>query len=107
MNEVIEKLLKKHKSGEAFRVQQLQISAEEAEVFVKLRRDPRQFRASIFEGNWSIPSEHPQAGQIKLLAALTDSCSVSRIIARQGRNLFAYPPQGLSSNARDEDARTR
>lgn len=91
MNAYIADLLTQHGDGQPFRVHMATISEADAAAFVRLRRDPKQFKPTLFDGDWSVPDEHAAPGEIKLLTVLTDATGVGRVVGRQGRRLYAYP----------------
>ena len=91
MIEGFEKLFMDAKAGTPFKVHVAAISEKDASQFVRVRYNPAKFVASMFNGDWSIPTEHPMAGELRLLSIVKDTHNISRLLGRQGKFLYAYP----------------
>ncbi len=90
----MERLRSDHESKKPFSVKIMNVTEAERNVWVKIRKDPEAFRKSLFDGDWADAAHHPDLGQLRILRVITGHDGVSRIIARQGDFLFAYPLHG-------------
>ena len=88
---ILDQLREDHLKKKHFSVVNLEVGHEERELWVRIKIDPEAFRKSLFDGNWADPKMHPKLGQIRVLKVLTGHDDVTRVIARQGEYLFAYP----------------
>ena len=60
-------------------------------LWVRFKTDPKRFTPQIFDGDWAFTQHHPSPGPIRLIRAMKGTDEISRIIARQGKFLYAYP----------------
>lgn len=59
-------------------------------AFVAFRHNPRRFAESNFDGDWSILDQHPEVGEIRLVA-IVESRHRTWLVGRQGSSIFAAP----------------
>ena len=57
-------------------------------TFVAFRRNPGKFVDTMFDGDWSVPGQNPQRGEIRLVAVV-ESRHGLWIVGRQGHGIFA------------------
>ena len=88
---LLDELIAAHEKGEKFTAGELTLEEKDCSLWVKFRTDPQRFTPKVFEGDWANVKQHPQPGKIRLIRVLTGSDEISRVIARQGKDLFAYP----------------
>lgn len=91
MSRNVSEVLKRHRTGAPFTVATIDIDAQDVFHWVRLRSDPTQFTASVFDGDWALPDRHPEPGEVRVLRVLDGPDGVSRAIIRQGRHLYAHP----------------
>jgi hypothetical protein len=89
--EVLDGLIDDHRNKRHFSVVNLEVNTSSSDIWVKIRFDPEAFTKAMFDGNWADPNKHPEIGSIKVLRVMTGHDGISRVIARQGDSLFAYP----------------
>jgi hypothetical protein len=70
---------------------EIQIHEQDSAIWVRFRVDPKRFSPSIFEGEWAFTQHHPSVGSMRILRVITGTDGISRIIARQGKYVYAYP----------------
>jgi len=70
---------------------EIQIQEQDSEIWVRFRIDPKRFSPSIFEGEWAFTQYHPSVGSMRILRVIKGTDGISRIIARQGKYVYAYP----------------
>ena len=61
------------------------------DYWVRLKIDPKRFVPAIFDGEWALTKQHPSPGPIRVIKAITGSDGISRLLARQGTYIYAYP----------------
>jgi len=61
------------------------------DYWVRFKIDPKRFVPAIFDGEWALTKQHPSPGPIRVIKALTGNDGISRLIARQGNYIYAYP----------------
>lgn len=59
--------------------------------WVRFKIDPKRFNPTIFDGEWALTQQHPSVGSIRVIKAITGNDGISRLIARQGSFIYAYP----------------
>ena len=84
-------LISNHENGKTPTPQDIQVSAENAHVWVRFKLDPKRFVPAIFDGDWAFTNQHPNQGSVRLVKSITGTDGISRLIARQGKSLYAYP----------------
>ena len=77
--------------GKAPVPQEIPITLSTAESWVRFKIDPKRFLPSIFEGDWAFTQQHPNPGFVRLVRAMTGTDGITRLIARQGKYIYAYP----------------
>jgi hypothetical protein len=87
----LDELIKSHTIGKALVPLSFEIKDTDNTMWVRLRIDPERFLPSIFEGDWAILNKHPSAGSIRIIKSLTGTDGISRLLARQGNHIYAYP----------------
>jgi hypothetical protein len=70
---------------------EIQIQEPDSELWVRFKVDPKRFAPSIFDGEWAFTQHHPVVGSMRILRVITGTDGISRIIARQGKFVYAYP----------------
>ena len=81
------------RAGRTFRVRLIVLDDADAKQFQRMRLNPTRFTAKIFEGDWSDPKTTAEASEIRLLSAVKCPDKTTRIVGRQGRELFARTVQ--------------
>ena len=87
----LDELIKSHAMGNGLVPMSFDINDIDNTIWVRLKIDPPRFLPSIFEGDWAILNKHPSAGSIRIIKSLTGTDGVSRLLARQGNHIYAYP----------------
>lgn len=67
------------------------IEVGNVDYWVRFKIDPKRFATTIFDGEWALTKQHPSPGPIRVIKAITGSDGISRLIARQGAYIYAYP----------------
>ena len=88
---MLNELINNHVNGHALVPLSFEISELELKMWVRLKTDPQRFLPSIFEGDWAILSKHPTAGNLRIIKSITATDGVTRLLARQGNYIYAYP----------------
>lgn len=91
MSTDVSEVLKRHETGAPFAVVTISIESQDVIQWVRLRSNPTQFTASVFEGDWALADRHPEPGEVRVLRVIEGPDGVSRAIIRQGRHLYAWP----------------
>lgn len=91
MSNDVSEVLRRHGTGAPFSVVSVIIEPQDVTQWVRLRTDPTQFTASVFDGDWAIADRHPEPGEVRVLRVVDGLDGVSRAIIRQGRHLYAFP----------------
>jgi hypothetical protein len=84
----LEPILAGYRQSGSFVPKVVQLDPMAQSAFVAFRRNPSRFSASIFEGDWSIPTRNPGAGEIRLVAVVETREGIW-IVGRQGNGIFA------------------
>jgi hypothetical protein len=87
----LQDLINEYAESGRFGAAELVLDKDAAGLFVRMRRDPRRFLPDIFQGDWADPETHPRPGKVRVLRVMQGADSVIRVIARQGKFLYAYP----------------
>jgi hypothetical protein len=87
----IDSLISDHEEGRPFTAHELNLTSQECEVWVRFVTNPQRFLPKIFDGHWAHIQQHPSVGPIRVLRVMTGTDGISRVIARQGINLYATP----------------
>jgi hypothetical protein len=87
----IRELIEAHDLGRPFTVVELELDEALLAKFVRIRRNPQVFRPSLFTGDWADTGSHPVVGPIRVLRVMRGKDRVTRVIGRQGANLYATP----------------
>lgn len=87
----LDKLIKDFESGKAFSPEELIITSDDCKLWVRFKVEPQRFLPKIFEGEWALTKSHPGEGSIRMVRIIKGTDDVPRIVARQGRYLYAYP----------------
>jgi hypothetical protein len=87
----IESLISDHEAGRPFTAHELDVTSEVREYWVRFVTNPQRFLPKIFDGNWAHTQQHPEVGPIRVVRVMTGTDGVTRVIARQGINLYASP----------------
>jgi len=66
----------------------VEIIEADRKAFFAFRRNPARFAESIFDGDWFIPSRHPESGDIRVVAVVEVADGVW-VVARQGDGIYA------------------
>ncbi len=78
-------------SGKSLVPREIATTPDTCEAWVRFKIDPKRFLPTIFDGDWAFTQKHLVSGSVRLLKALTGSDGITRLIARQGKYLYAYP----------------
>lgn len=70
---------------------EIQIQEQNSEIWVRFKIDPKRFSSSIFDGEWAFTQHHPIVGSMRILRVIKGTDGIPRIIARQGKFVYAYP----------------
>lgn len=84
-------LISDHEAGRPFSAHELDVGSKDQEIWVRFKTDPQRFLPKIFDGDWAHTKQHPEIGVIRVVRVLTGTDGITRVIARQGNNLFASP----------------
>lgn len=87
----VQVLIADHEAGKPFTVHELSVGQNDREIWVRFKTNPQRFLPRIFEGNWAHTNQHPAEGSLRVLRVITGTDGITRVIARQGKNLFASP----------------
>jgi len=87
----LDELIKNHTMGVALVPLSFEIRDIDSQMWVRLKIDPQRFLPSIFEGDWTMLNKHPSPGSIRIIKSLTGTDGISRLLARQGNHIYAYP----------------
>lgn len=88
---VLNSLITEFENGLAPKPFESIVDGEDLELWVRLRIDPKRFAPAIFDGDWAHTQQHPGPGKIRIIKAITGNDGISRLIARQGIYVYAYP----------------
>lgn len=87
----IQALISDHEAGHPFSAHELNVISQDQEVWVRFRSNPQRFLPKIFDGDWANIKQHPAPGPIRIVRVMTGTDGISRVIGRQGNNLYASP----------------
>jgi hypothetical protein len=87
----LDETLKQFKNGKDPAPFELEIEDTDLQIWVRFKIDPKRFSPKIFEGEWAFTTQHPEIGKIRVIKAITGEDGIARLIARQGRFIYAYP----------------
>lgn len=87
----LDNIIKHFDSGKPFVPEVVELTQLDCQVWVRFRIDPKRFLPSIFNGDWANTTQHPSPGDMRILRAMKGDDGVTRLIARQGRYVYAYP----------------
>ena len=87
----VQVLISDHEAGRPFTAHELTAGEGDKEIWVRFKTNPQRFLPRIFEGDWAHTKQHPIVGVLRVVRVMTGSDGVTRVIARQGNNLFASP----------------
>ena len=88
---VLKALILSHEEKKPFKVTEIILAGEDCDHWVRLKTDPQRFSPEIFDGDWAHIKQHPSAGKLRVISIITGNDGISRVIVRQGSNLYAYP----------------
>ena len=84
-------IISEFENGKAPVPQEVSTTSKTCEAWVRFKIDPKRFMPSIFDGDWAFTHQHPDPGSVRIVRAMTGNDGVSRLIARQGKYVYAYP----------------
>ena len=84
-------IIAEFENGKAPVPQEIPTNLDNCEAWVRFKIDPKRFQPSIFEGDWAFTQQHPIPGSVRLVRAMTGTDGITRLIARQGKYVYAYP----------------
>lgn len=87
----VQVLIANHKAGKPFTAHELPTGDNDREIWVRFKINPQRFLPGIFEGDWAHTKQHPVEGTLRVVRVMTGTDGITRVIARQGNNLFASP----------------
>ena len=84
-------LISSHEAGHPFTAHELSVGDDEKEIWVRFKTNPQRFLPKVFEGDWAHTKQHPNIGVIRVVRVMTGADGITRVIGRQGNNLYASP----------------
>ena len=84
-------LIKDHQEGKAFTAEGITLLETDLKFWVRFKVEPQRFLPKIFEGDWAFTQKNPEIGPIRIVRIITGTDGISRVIARQGKYIYAYP----------------
>ncbi len=87
----LDAIISDHDKGKPFTAVGITLREDECAVWVRFKVEPNRFLPKVFDGEWAHTNLHPKEGDIRLIRVMKGNDGITRIIARQGRHLFAYP----------------
>ena len=87
----LQSIISEHEKSNSFTAQEIVLKAVDCEKWVRFKVEPNRFLPKIFDGEWAHIHLHPQEGPLRLIRVITGNDGITRIIARQGKHIFAYP----------------
>lgn len=84
-------LISDHEEQRPFTAHEVTITAVDCDLWVRFRANPERFLPRIFEGDWANTQQHPEPGNMRIIRVMTGTDSITRVIARQGSKLYAFP----------------
>jgi hypothetical protein len=88
---ILDDMLEAFKGGKQPPPTDIELTEKEVAVFVRMKIDPKRFSPNIFDGEWALTNQHPTPGKVRVIKAITGNDEIPRLVARQGRFVYAYP----------------
>ncbi len=88
---ILDEMLMAFEKGNQLPPTDIELTDVEVGVFVRMKIDPKRFTPNIFDGEWALTNQHPAPGKVRVIKAITGNDQISRLVARQGRFVYAYP----------------
>lgn len=87
----VQKLISDHEQGLPFTAHEMMLGDSDRKLWVRFKINPPRFLPKIFDGDWAHTQQHPEVGALRVLRVLTGNDGITRVIARQGNNIYANP----------------
>lgn len=87
----LDKIIENFELSKSISPVEFETSIENVSVWVRFKIDPKRFTPSIFLGDWAFTNQHPVPGKMKIVRAMTGQDGIARLVARQGKYIYAYP----------------
>lgn len=88
---ILDALIANHEQSKPFKASEILIAGADCDHWVRFKTDPQRFEPGIFDGDWAHIKQQPSEGKLRVIRIMTGNDGISRVIARQGSNLYAYP----------------
>jgi hypothetical protein len=90
-NEELDQKLSEYDQDGTFLPFEFKVTEETRSIWVRMKKDPVRFEPKIFDGEWAFNNLHPENGNLRVVRAIRGKDEISRVVARQGKYIYAYP----------------
>jgi len=88
---ILDALITSHEHSKPFKASEIVVAGADCDHWVRFKTDPQRFTSEIFDGDWAHIKQQPTEGKLRIIRIITGNDGISRVIARQGSYLYAYP----------------